>query len=1682
MGLRKSVKLSAKALLIAVCIAIFHSIAYSQIDKIVTMGTSNDSFPRIKSNFFILDDDTPIKIAKSDIQVQNAFGEAEFEFISGNSDITPITNDFIFCLSLSETVRAKEQMLRNSWGHYLSILERYQAKTAVVGYSEKHIILSDFDDDRNKLNNVLDNLPYSFSEDISRLILRGDSYPLLKNIKSGSDKKVSVILIIDEFYDELLNFELSDLVESDARYYVIALEGFASANYKKLSLLTNGTYFDNISSEDQLQNALTAIILHSTGYEPNKLEFYDKSCKPVESVKLIHNETGVSDEIEYLTKTGKSNFEFILGNSINFGIVNPPESRKDSIVLKALNTDLNIFGLQIDAPFKIINMPQTPLKLKKDSTLTLEIAYSPTDTVYVYGELRIQSDLCEATVIRLAGGSVFSPLFTTSLKILQPNGGEIIFAGGYYDIKWKGILPRDEVTIDHSFDAGNFWNTIGIGDQMKFTWNPVSNRLSQQNLIRLRHNSKEGSTKKIVSLNGLNNRVVSLKWNKEASQLFTAGQDGFIRIWDPIKAEPLGTITSGLFSIIDMDLSHDDQYIAHISSEDSIIHVIRLDIDFTTKRLSYNNEIITKLNWHPTEYYLLAATESGRLLVFDVFNEKVIKEYHPDNSRANDVKWSPKSDLIVAGYNSGNIAICFLADDSVAVLKNSDAKINSVSINTSGMTLAVASDLETIKIWNIATQTDVLNLQNSSKNVNIVTWDPKLKYISTTSLDSTITLWEPSSGVIKHKFPYHNNVVSAFEWSDDGGKIASGTIQGEVLIWSPNDLPFETQMTQIDISDDLFSIIQPKVISSELDFGPLYYKDRTDGNFVKNIIFDNVFTNKNKQEIRIDSIRVVYNSNPSDEYKAVYRFSNIFPVVLQENESLDAKVQLNTLLSNIRRKNDTLFYHTNAGIFKSVIRYGPGQQIMLKIVETIDFGKVPLGDSVDIIIRIINFSNEFDYKIDSIDDYLSEADDFDFSNLYGIEIMRNNFKDIIIKFQPKSKSKVSKLLQCKVSTNIAEIGNLTYDIEMFGEGIAPDITFGSMMDKFEVLCDDSISRKQIMIYNTGNHELIIRGVRIEDNPNNKFVLDLTGMQFTVEPGDSTGFYVNYSAKEIGFDQAEIVIESNITSDWKSIHRKNILAKRELSDFEISQSKLRFLVDNINLSQSRTFKLHNTGTIPIFWSIPEESGFFTVESIIPMNTLPNDSSEVTVKFSGSQTLGYFDTKFDFRDTCHKIQTLLVDAYVGPNSAVIKIPDFVNLPDLICEKQGPERIIEITNIGGTPLFIEAIYFANGDSDDFEILEMPSNDRIDAGETEILKYRFVPRSPGIKKSYLVVESNATNSTDGINMTEINAFAGHIELELSQNQVFFESLIQNISYHDKVNVTNKGNIPIEWDTPIDKTYFIIDSIIPIMTAPGAISEIYLTFKGGTTGNNYSDEFAFELPCNYDLKLQVFADVQRLAASGIKAGIISAKPGDTVMLPVYLYSPSDVALPQTEGYTTQLKFNSKIMYPLTENKGELEGNYRVLDIELPPVPIDGMLAVEVPFVATLGDTVDTEIKIQNSRAISNEEIAIEELSGYFSLDSLCIEGGVRLISNTGKFNLLQNSPNPADESTVFKFSTIERGIHKLIIVNLTGKLITNVFQAYLEPGDYEVSYNVSKFPIGNYIYRLIGPNLELNKKMTILR
>ena len=86
------------------------------------------------------------------------------------------------------------------------------------------------------------------------------------------------------------------------------------------------------------------------------------------------------------------------------------------------------------------------------------------------------------------------------------------------------------------------------------------------------------------------------------------------------------------------------------------------------------------------------------------------------------------------------------------------------------------------------------------------------------------------------------------------------------------------------------------------------------------------------------------------------------------------------------------------------------------------------------------------------------------------------------------------------------------------------------------------------------------------------------------------------------------------------------------------------------------------------------------------------------------------------------------------------------------------------------------------------------------------------------------------------------------------------------------------------------------------------------------------------------------------------------------------------------------------------------------------------------------------------------------------------------KFELLQNYPNPFNPTTKIKYSVPADGFVNIAIYNVLGDKVTEIVNSIQEAGNYEVTFDASKFASGMYLYRMESGSFVSVKKMMILK
>ncbi|NJL17513.1 MAG: hypothetical protein HC938_10225 [Nitrospira sp.] len=98
--------------------------------------------------------------------------------------------------------------------------------------------------------------------------------------------------------------------------------------------------------------------------------------------------------------------------------------------------------------------------------------------------------------------------------------------------------------------------------------------------------------------------------------------------------------------------------------------------------------------------------------------------------------------------------------------------------------LSSGGDDKTIRIWDVLNQRNRLTLVGHMNSIYRVIWSPDGKTIAASNEDSTISLWDVTTGQPQDvPLTGHTDAVYTIAWSPDGTTLASGGNDYTIRLW-----------------------------------------------------------------------------------------------------------------------------------------------------------------------------------------------------------------------------------------------------------------------------------------------------------------------------------------------------------------------------------------------------------------------------------------------------------------------------------------------------------------------------------------------------------------------------------------------------------------------------------------------------------------------------------------------------------------------------------------------------------------------------------------------------------------------------------------------------------------------------------------------------------------------------------
>ena len=173
--------------------------------------------------------------------------------------------------------------------------------------------------------------------------------------------------------------------------------------------------------------------------------------------------------------------------------------------------------------------------------------------------------------------------------------------------------------------------------------------------------------------------------------------------------------------------------------------------------------------------------ENGLIELRNVSDGGFIRDFKPFTSwYVDDLDFSPDGKLlasVIPGYR------LTLYDVSGSVSPQIFRNGVSMAFSSDGSMLAGGLSDKTIKVWEVSTGNELLNLKDQPEDVWSVAFSPDDKFLVSGDDSGTIQIWNMTDGTLIKSWRAHSDRVDDLHFTSDGTVLISASFDGTIRFW-----------------------------------------------------------------------------------------------------------------------------------------------------------------------------------------------------------------------------------------------------------------------------------------------------------------------------------------------------------------------------------------------------------------------------------------------------------------------------------------------------------------------------------------------------------------------------------------------------------------------------------------------------------------------------------------------------------------------------------------------------------------------------------------------------------------------------------------------------------------------------------------------------------------------------------
>ncbi len=452
-----------------------------QGQQLTLFNIDTTKYPLVKADFFALDkiENQITTLAKESVFVHENAIEQQVVKVVNPVPVKPKSISLVLTIDISESMQKQYMPLaKSAAAAIVNKLPLDISECAITSFNDVSFINTDFTRDRFKLQQSIQALVPAGGTDYNKGFIKSNAGGL-DILKKGIHEKV--LIFLTDGYGNVNPAEIIQQAKNiGAKIYVITLGMRAPEELKRIVTATNGSYYENVISEQEINAVYMSILYRSQGMTPSSVEWISKAgCGYSKDVIFGEKNNTLKQSAAQYNAPARHTVRLradVSTITFNTAITQIPVS------LKALNGDFSVTTYNSSHPAFSVSAPIFPHTIKKDETENFNVTYTGTLTEFVSGRIELTSSGCQSTYMYF---QYQPPSSQPALNLIIPNGKETFYVGQDTLIRWSLQNTITPVKISYSTNAGKKWvviadtNTTGT-----FNWK-IPNIPGAENLIKV---------------------------------------------------------------------------------------------------------------------------------------------------------------------------------------------------------------------------------------------------------------------------------------------------------------------------------------------------------------------------------------------------------------------------------------------------------------------------------------------------------------------------------------------------------------------------------------------------------------------------------------------------------------------------------------------------------------------------------------------------------------------------------------------------------------------------------------------------------------------------------------------------------------------------------------------------------------------------------------------------------------------------------------------------------------------------------------------------------------------------------------------------------------------------------------------------------------------------------------------